>query len=148
MVVLKYDANLLGYMNSFKQMTNVDLRDCFIVNDHIIFVTEAGKAGLAIGKEGKNIQSLRHAFNKDIKIMEHSEDPLSLVKSYLFPLKPAKVELVDDKTSTGDLKVINIKFSNARERRVLLGENQTKLKLLKEIVARYYKEISNIIVLQ
>ena len=54
----------------------------------IIFLTESGKAGLAIGKGGANIKKLKSALKLDIKVMEFAKDPEALAKNFLFPLKP------------------------------------------------------------
>jgi N utilization substance protein A len=143
MTVLKYDINLIGYMNTFKQITGVDAKDCFTINDMLIFVTDKGKAGLAIGKEGKNIQALKRALMKDIKIIEHSNVIEELVANFVFPLKPAEVSIATQE----DKKVINIRFNQPRERRYLLSQNQIKLKQLKTIVKRYNPEIEDILVL-
>jgi N utilization substance protein A len=143
MTILKYDVNLIGYMNAFKQITNVDAKDCFTINDMLIFVTDKGKAGLAIGKEGKNIQALKRALMKDIKIIEHSNVIEELVANFVFPLKPAEVSIATQE----DKKVINIRFNQPRERRYLLSQNQIKLKQLKTIVKRYNPEIEDILVL-
>ena len=48
MIVKKFDINLLGYMNQFKKVTKVNLKDTFTINDTIIFVTNPGKAGIAV----------------------------------------------------------------------------------------------------
>jgi len=143
MTVLKYDINLIGYMNTFKQITGVDAKDCFTINETLLFVTDKGKAGLAIGKEGKNIQALKRALMKDIKIIEHSNVIEELVANFVFPLKPAEVSIATQE----DKKVINIRFNQPRERRYLLSQNQIKLKQLKTIVKRYNPEIEDILVL-
>jgi len=143
MTVLKYDASLIGFMNAFRQITGVDAKDCFMVNDTLIFVTDKGKAGLAIGKEGKNIQNLKRALLKDDKIMEHSDKIEDMVANFVYPLKPDNVFISEQDSK----KIINIKFNLPRERRYLLSQNQVKLKQLKTIVKRYSPEIEDILVL-
>lgn len=140
MVIKKYDANLLGYMNVFKKITGVDLKDCFVFEDIVIFVTEPGKAGLAIGKGGKNIQSLKNNLKKEFKILEFADSPENLAKNFVYPAKPVSITKEDNKLS--------IQFSSGRERRMLLGENQKKLKQLKALMKRYYPDIEDIIIPQ
>ena len=140
MVVKKYDINLLGYMNIFKKITGIDLKDCFTLNDTIIFVTETGKAGLAIGKGGKNIQNLKNSLKKEFKIMDYASNPEMLARNFVYPVKPVSVSVENNKLS--------IQFATGRERRLLLSNNQKKLKQLKAIVKRYYPEIEDVIVPQ
>jgi N utilization substance protein A len=109
----------------------------------LIFVTDKGKAGLAIGKEGKNIQNLKRALLKDVKIMEHSDKIEDMVANFVYPLKPDNVFISEQDSK----KIINIKFNLPRERRYLLSQNQVKLKQLKTIVKRYSPEIQDILVL-
>jgi N utilization substance protein A len=144
MTVLKYDIALIGYMNQFKKTTGVDAKDCFVLDDVIIFITEPGKAGLAIGKGGNNIIALKNGLKKNIKIIEAADSPENLVANFVYPLQPTKI-FIEEKDGK---KLINIQFGASRERRMLLSESQTKLKQLKAIVHRYYPDIDNILVLQ
>ena len=140
MVVKKYDLNLLGYMNIFKKVTGVNLKDCFILDDVILFVTEIGKAGLAIGKGGKNIQNLKGNLNKEFKIIEFAEKPEKLAENFVFPAKPVSVSREDGKLS--------ILFATGRERRMLLTDSQKRLKQLKAIIKRYYPDIEEVLIPQ
>ncbi len=144
MIIKKFDANIIGYINLFKKITRVEAKDCFTTNGMIIFITEPGQAGLAVGKQGRNIQDLKRDLQKDVKIIEHADNPSDLVKNFVFPLEPANVFLSEQDSK----KIINVQFSSGRERRFLLGENQAKLKQLKEIIKRYFPEIEEIIVPQ
>lgn len=140
MVVKKYDVNLLGYMNVFKKVTGVNLKDCFMLDNVIIFVTEPGKAGLAIGKGGKNIQNLKNSLKKEFKILEFADDPKKLAENFVFPAKPVSVSEDEGKLS--------IQFATGRERRMLLTENQKRLKQLKEIIKRYHPNIKDVVIPQ
>jgi len=100
-------------------------------------------AARAIGKGGKNIKILKDSINKNIKVMEYSDDPLAIARNFIFPLKPKKVDF--DAESEG--KVLTIEFNTSRERRVLLNNNQSGLKHLKEIMNRYHKDITDVRIL-
>ena len=140
MVIKKYDIDLLGYMNLFKKITNVNPKDCFKIDDVIFFVTDPGKAGLAIGKGGKNIIQLKNNLKKEFKILEFADKPEKLAENFVFPAKPASVSVEDGKLS--------IQFLKGRERRMLLTNEQKKLKQLKTILKRYFPEIEDVIIPQ
>lgn len=144
MAVRKYDASILGYMSVFRDITKVPLRDCFTVDDTIVFVTEPGFAGVAIGKAGKNIQSLKGALKKEFKILEHGGNVQEIVTNFCYPIKPIGVQLSEQNGK----KVLFVKFSSGRERRFLLSDDKKRLRQLKAIVKRYYPEIEDVFIPQ
>ena len=123
----------------FRKVTGIDCTDCFTINSTAIFITSAGLAGKAVGKQGKNIRNLRDTLKKNVKIFEEAADCCGLVKNYLFPIKPKKCEIVDN--------IVEIEFNSSRERRFLLDNQQRGLKELKEILQRYHSEILNMKIL-
>ena len=141
---IKYDSNTFGYMSVFKKATGIDAKDCFLAGDTLVFITNPGLAGKAIGKQGTNVKKLKFDLNKEIKILEHNADPKELTKNFLFPLKPDSVEFGEK----AGQRTIEIKFNSGRERRVLLNNDKAKLKDLKLIISRYTDGISDIIILQ
>ena len=141
MTILRYDSASLGFMKLFKSMTGVDAKDCFLLDDGtIVFVTEKGTTGLAVGREGRNLQRLRLSMKKEIKIMETAENPEALVASVIWPQRAVSI--------TRDSNIISIVFPNSRDRRVLLSNNKIKLKQLKFVMKRYFPEIEDILLPQ
>ena len=127
-------------MNFFKRVTGMNCRDCFILGNSLIFVAEENKAGLAVGKNGKNIQTLKRSLNKDVKIIEYATTPEKLAVNFVFPLKPTKVEIEDN--------ILAIYFARGSERRCLLSDNKAKLNQLKDVMKIYYSDIAEITVPQ
>ncbi|MBT3940500.1 NusA-like transcription termination signal-binding factor [Candidatus Woesearchaeota archaeon] len=142
-MVIKLNADTIFQMRLFRDITYVSCTDCFQVNNTLIFVTKKGDVGKAIGPQGRNIKTLRDKTNKNIKILEQSADCCSLIKNYLFPIKPKNCELVDQ----DGRQTAQIEFNSSRERRYLLDNQQRGLKELKEIVARYYSAVKDIRIL-
>jgi len=138
--ILKYDLVLIGYMNYFKRVTNLNPKDCFLSGESIIFVAPEGMAGLAIGRNGQNVVILQNKLKKQIKIIEFSDAAEKLVENYIFPVKPISVNL----SQKDGKRVVEIKFKHPRDRRVLLANMQTKLKQLKTIVSRYHPDIEDL----
>ncbi|MFH0869039.1 MAG: NusA-like transcription termination signal-binding factor [archaeon] len=141
MSVLKYDASSLGFMALFRNITGVDAKDCFLLVDGtVVFVTEKGTTGLAVGKEGKNLLRLKSSMKKEVKIIETADNPASLVTNCIWPQKPVAV--------TREENIISITFPRSMDRRVLLTNNKVKLNQLKFIVKRYFPEIEDILLPQ
>jgi len=139
-IVRKFDVSTLKYMNFFKSATNINAKDCIVFENEIFFVTDKGLAGRAVGKKGENIKNLRNSLKKQIKIFEYGDSAEELVKNFLFPLKLQECTLEDSKLA--------IKFTKASDRRYLLGNQQEKLKQLKEVLKRFYPHVVEVTVLQ
>ena len=145
MIQIKYDVSMMKYFSLFESVTHVPAKDCFPIEETIIFFVNPGKAKIAVGKQGMNIKKLKSMINKEVKVIEFSKDVVGLVRNVVFPLKPKSVEIV---TNEDTESIINIEFKSPKERRILLDNNQKKLKLLKDIVNRYHKDINDIRILQ
>ena len=139
----KLDASSIMNMKLFGDVTHTTCTDCFEVNGTVIFITSTGNAGRAIGPQGKNIKLLRNKLNKNIKILEEAQDSCSLVKNYLFPVKPKSCLKVE----ANGKDQIEIELCSSRERRYLLDSQQRGLKELKQVINRYYSNIKDIRIL-
>ncbi len=143
-MVITFDSEALRMMGYFKQVTRVACKDHFEFNGTLVFITDAKEAGLAVGKGGANKRILEDRLHKKVKIVGHAEGPVGLVRNFLLPLMPVDVS----EASEEGKELVKIKFASPKERRLLLSRNLENLKLLKAVVARYFPNISNILVLQ
>lgn len=139
MVIKKYSIESLQYMNIFKRVTNISPKDYFEVDTDLIFIVDKAKVGAALGKSGVNIKKLKDMFNKKIKVVGSGRDAKELVCNFLYPIRAKSVEI--------EAAVINLQLNSGSERRLLLNNRQSRLRLLKQIVSRYHPEISEIKVL-
>ncbi len=143
-MVITFDSETLRLMAYFKQATRVSCRDCFEANGTLVFTTEPKETGLAVGKGGMNKKALENSLHKKVKILGHAENPVELTKNFLMPMQATDIALV----SEDGKDVIKIQLPSPKERRILLSNNIENLKLLKAIMARYFPNIANILVLQ
>ncbi len=84
-IVLTEDE--LKLMSLFSMLTGVSPRDCVIDDkfDRLIFVVDEG-ASIARDKITREaLGFLRRKVNRDIEIVEYSEDPVKLIKNALGP---------------------------------------------------------------
>ncbi len=114
-------------------------KDFFEVGSDLVFIVDKMQVGIALGKGGANIKRLRELMDKRIKVVGAGKDAKELITNFIFPLKPKNI-VQEDAT-------INIEFNTGSERRALLGNQQSRLKLLKETVKRYFPEIKEIRIL-
>ncbi|MBN2599368.1 MAG: NusA-like transcription termination signal-binding factor, partial [Candidatus Thermoplasmatota archaeon] len=75
------------------EIAHVDIIDCMIEEDKIIFVVRRGQLGAAIGKNAKNLERLRNVFKKTIKFVEENPDKAQFIKNLCKPYTIQDVEL-------------------------------------------------------
>jgi len=130
MTRIKYDINLMGYISLFESLTLTKLKDC-IVNKQIIFIVQENQIAKAIGKNGSNVRRLEKILNKKVKIVEFNPDIIRFIKNFIYPIKPKDINKED--------YTITIMGSDTKTKGMLIGRESQNLKILKEIVRRYFK---------
>ena len=66
----------MRYIALFESITSAVAIDCIVDDDNcrVIFVIKKGHMGLAIGKNGNNINKVKTSIKKDVELVEYSED--------------------------------------------------------------------------
>lgn len=85
---IKLNTKEFRHILLLEEVSGVSAKDCIIRDEKIIYVVREGKAGLAIGKGGKNVKQIRNKIDKDVEIIEYNSSPLEFLKN-LF--KPANI---------------------------------------------------------
>src|SRR3989344_2040178 len=129
----KLDLRVIGFINSFENMTGAKVKDAFEdKNEGIVFVVNQGEIGKAIGKNGANIK--RVGFRKKrVKVIEYNDNPLDFVKNAIYPVQADSIELENDNT-------IVIKVRSTESKAILLGRSKSNLIELNETVKRYFEQ--------
>ncbi|MFB6088315.1 MAG: NusA-like transcription termination signal-binding factor [Candidatus Aenigmatarchaeota archaeon] len=120
-----FSRETIELMNIFSEITNVDARDCIPGEDRVYFLVEPGKAGLAIGKNGKSIKKLQKALKKRVKVFEYSEDKMDFIKSMIPEAK--NINIKDDKAI--------VKISK-KDRGKVIGKKGSNIKKVREFIKR------------
>src|SRR2546422_11715823 len=94
---IKLTSEQMKYMALFESITGATTQDCVIDEKlgRIIFVAKQGDMGLAIGKGGKNINTLRRMTSRQIEVVEYAETPEQLIRNSLAPAKPKEVRVTE-----------------------------------------------------
>ena len=127
---MKLDLKTLGYIKVFEKHTGATVKDCFIQEEILNFIVKTGNIGRAIGKRGINIKMLGGKFKKPIRVIEFNDDVVKFVKNLIYPTnvnvekRGSKVVIVTEDTKTKGF---------------LFGRDKSKLKLMQEILDRYFK---------
>src|SRR5438876_10921528 len=75
MAEIVVDEQTIRYVALFQDLTRSTAVDCVDAGDKLIFVVKEGDIGKAIGKKGENIAKLKRLINKEIHVVEDSDQP-------------------------------------------------------------------------
>jgi N utilization substance protein A len=130
-------------MSLFQNVTGATARDCVEdeKQDRVIFVVNAGKMGLAIGKGGSHIKNLQNIIKRNIELVEYSEDPTVFLKNMLNAKLVSEVKM--NKRADGTMQAIVI--VDPKKKGIVVGRegrNAEKARLL----AKRYFEITSVLI--
>jgi N utilization substance protein A len=135
MMEVKLTTEGIRYIALFESLTGAIARDCIVdeENDRIIFVVKNGDMGLAIGKNGNNINRVKKSIGKHIEIVEHSDDLNEFVANALQPVAVKKVQVVSK-----DYKRMAYVEVMSKDKGLAIGKNGRNIQKAKVLVQRHY----------
>ena len=138
---IRFTSREMQCIALFQSITGANVRDCIIDEElnRIIFVVKQGEMGLAIGKGGRNIQTLEKMTGKKHEIIEYSENPIQFIKNALKPARVKEIRL----TKRPNGKKIAVVSVNLRDKGVAIGRNGIKAERTRFLVKRYF-QIQNV----
>ena len=119
-----FDMNTIGFINTFEKSTHVNVIDCIFDDENIYFLVEFGKAGMAIGKNGKNIKKMQGMFKKNVKVFEYNKEPKKIIENMIPGCNSIEIE---ENRAT-------VKISPSEKGRIIgrMGSNIKKIRKLLE----------------
>ena len=140
---IKITTDQMRLMSLFQNVTGATARDCVEdeKQDRVIFVVNAGKMGLAIGRGGSHIKTLQNIIKRNIELVEYSDDPKVFLKNMLNSKLVSEVKI--NKRADGTLQAIVL--VDPRKKGIVVGRegrNAEKARLL----AKRYFEISSVLI--
>lgn len=93
MVEFSLSQETIGLIAEVEKRLRARLRDAIDEGERIVFVTEPGQLGQALGKQAKNLQMLRDLLNKDVKFVEFDEDKQVFVRNLFKPFVLQSIRL-------------------------------------------------------
>ena len=140
---IKLTTDQMRLMSLFQNITIATARDCVEDEklDRLIFVVNEGKMGLAIGKGGSHIKTLQSKINRNVELVEYSDDPVQFLKNVLNEKYITEIKISErlDGTFQAIVTVDPAKKGVVVGRE---GRNAEKARLL----ARRYFQITNVMI--
>ncbi|MEM4263414.1 MAG: NusA-like transcription termination signal-binding factor [Candidatus Woesearchaeota archaeon] len=125
-----YDEKIMKFMSIFESITHAQLKDCVNQEGIVIFIVQQNEIGKAIGAKGSNVHKLERVFNKKVKIVEFSPEPVSFIKNLIYPLQ---VKEIREDDGTYVITAVDLKT-----RGMLIGRNASHLRAYEAVVQRYF----------
>ena len=119
----------------FESITGATSKDCLIdeENDRVILVTKKGEMGLAIGKAGRNINTLREMTGRQIEVVEAADEPEQLIRNSLAPARVRTVRI----TEKPDSKIAVVEVET-RDKAIAIGKNGKTIDKARLLAKRYF----------
>lgn len=130
----------LNWISLLLERTGAMAKDCIIGEDSITFLLEKSSLGRVIGKQGSTIKQLSQDFNREVKVVEFSDNLPDLTKNTLSPVKPINIQL-----NNNNGKQTLVVTVSAKDRPRAIGKNASVLKRSRAILKRHY-DIDNVFI--
>jgi len=133
---IRLGSDEMRYIALFESITGATANDCVIdaTYDRVIFVAKSGQMGLAIGRLGKNINTLRRMTGKPVEIVEASESVEGLIKNSLAPARIKEVRV----TERPDKKIVVVEVEQ-RDKALAIGKNGRTIDKTRMLAKRYFQ---------
>jgi len=133
MAEVTFDEQTIKYVALFQDITRTTVVDCVDAEDRLIFVVKEGDIGKAIGKKGENVAKLKRLMNKDIHIVEYSDEPEKFVANVFrnYDVKGVQIE------QRGDITHATVTVDASKKGRAI-GKEGRNLRVSRDLIARHH----------
>ena len=130
---IRLTAESIQYIALFENMTRAKILDCIPEEERLVYVVKQGDMGLAIGKNGENINRVKKALDKPIELVEYSEDPVTFIKNAFGPVSVSSVNL----TNKNGKRLAYVEVPN-KEKGLAIGRNGKNIEKVKMLARRHH----------
>jgi len=134
MAEITFTGETIQYVSLFQDLTRTTVVDCVDVPDRLIFVVKEGDIARAIGKGGEHVATLRRRMNKEIHVVEYSEDPKAFVANVFrsYDVKDVAIETRENGVVHATVTVDPAKKGRA------IGKAGKNLRVFRDLIARHH----------
>jgi len=133
--LIKLSTESIRYIALFEGLTGATAKDCIVdeENSRIIFVVKNGDMGLAIGRNGENINRVKRSIGKQVEVIEYSEDLEEFLKNIIRPVLVRNISV-----SYKDNKRIAYVEVLSKDKGLAIGRNGKNVEKAKILVQRHH----------
>ncbi len=140
MATIKWNIDDIKNMTLFEMLTHTSARDCVSVEGAVGFLVDENNIGMAIGRGGSNINSVREKLGKQVFLMGYSPDVQKFIAYLLHPAYVKNVRIQD--TQKGKTAFVEISQDDYKK---AVGEDHKKFEIAKLFAQRMF-DISDIVI--
>ena len=132
-----FNTETMQYIALFENLTGAHAKDCLILNGEegrLIFVVKSGDMGMAIGRNGSNINRVKQQIGKSVEVVEHSEDPKEFLKNLFQPAQVRGIAM----SKKGDRQIAIVDVAN-KDKGLAIGKNGRNINKVKALAQRHFK---------
>ena len=130
---IRLTAESIQYIALFENMTRANILDCIPEEERLVYVVKQGDMGLAIGKNGENINRVKKALDKPIELVEYSEDPVTFLKNAFGPVSLSSVNIMNKNGK----RLAYVEVPN-KETGLAIGRNGKNIEKVKMLARRHH----------
>ena len=93
MADVSLNMEAIGLITEAEKRLRARIKDAVDEGERIVFITEKGHLGQALGKEAKNLQMMRDLLKKDVKFVEWDDDKQIFIRNLFKPFDVASIRL-------------------------------------------------------
>ena len=121
----------LRFISTFEGMTKVQVKDCVVLEDRIIFVVDDLRS--ALGKDMSNVRRLKDSIGRNVDIIGFASSPEKFVKNIFHNYRVKEVN-IEDKNGV-PTAVVEIE---AGDKGRAIGKNRRNLNVAEDILSHHY----------
>jgi len=130
---IAFSNEIMQYINLTSNILKIDVIDCMITEDKLIFIVKKGQLGIAIGSKAKNLEKLKKLFKKNIKFVEFDKDKERFILNLCKPYKIKKIILDDSKESI----VAKVEVATSDKSKII-GRGGRNIGIIRKLAHRHH----------
>jgi N utilization substance protein A len=147
---LSLSMEAIGLIAEAENRLRARIKDAVDEGERIVFITEKGHLGQALGKEAKNLQMMRDLLKKDVKFVEWDDDKQDFIRNLFKPFDVASIRMESTSVSPppnadgspGDgetkVKVRAIVEVEAKDKGKAIGKQGRNISSIRHIAKRHH----------
>jgi len=133
----------MRFIALLENLTGAIAKDCVVETEdnRIIYVIRPGDMGLAIGKNGMNIERTRKVIGRPVEIVEYAENPEEFLKNIIAPAKVRAIKI--SKNSEGStMAQVTV---DPHDKGMAIGKNGRNVVKTRLLIKRHF-DIDNVMI--
>jgi N utilization substance protein A len=148
MTDLNLSMETIGLITEAEKRLRARIKDAVDEGERIVFITEKGHLGQALGKEAKNLQMMRDLLKKDVKFVEWDDDKQIFIRNLFKPFDVASIRMetlavpvpgenAPDGTPVTKVKIRAIVEVEAKDKGKAIGKGGRNISSIRHIAKRH-----------